>query len=147
MNEKNQNDALGMTSEMHSTLDKFFSEKTITDVDRNTFLVCNLIDRRYKLYISLVFMRNWDSIESNDFNQVILEDKGVVFTFPCYWVSIPKDLVIPYMEYIIDDFYKNTAKEWNAIQNVLSASASQDATGASNIGQAPIAPCPFIPAT
>ena len=42
---------------MTNQLDKFFAEKTTPDVDRNTFLICNLNDKPKQLTISLVFMR------------------------------------------------------------------------------------------
>lgn len=101
-----------LTKKMYEDLDKFFAGKTIIDVDRNTFLVCNLEDTRYKLTISLVFMRDWDSIESNDYNYVSIYPKGVVFTFPCYWVSIPKELAMGYIESVISAFYDEEISKW-----------------------------------
>lgn len=102
-----------MKADMINTLDKFFAEKTIQDVDRNTFLVCNLEDKQAKIHISLIFMRDWHSIESDSYNTVILENTGAVFTFPCYWVSVPKPLAMAYIQYIIDDFYENTVSGWS----------------------------------
>lgn len=103
-----------MTQEMINTLDKFFAERTIMDIDRNTFLMCNLYDRPKKITISLVFMRDWDSIETDSFNSVIIQDKGAVFTFPCYWIEIPKELAMTYIMYIIDDFYQNEVSKWSS---------------------------------
>lgn len=104
---------MALAQNMINTLDKFFSEKTINDVDRNTFLICNLNDPTNKLTISLVFMRNWHSIESDGYNSVIIQNKGAVFTFPCYWCSVPKELCMAYFTYILEDFYNTTVAEWN----------------------------------
>lgn len=98
---------------MIDVLDKFFAEKTIQDIDRNTFLICNLYDKKYKITISLVFLRDWDSLETDSYNSVIIENKGAVFTFPCYWISVPKELAMGYFQYIIDDFYKTSVYKWN----------------------------------
>lgn len=94
-------------------LDKFYAEKTITDVNRETFLICNLKDPGKKITISLVFMKDWDVLEPSDYDQVIVQNKGAVLTFPCYWVSVPKELAIPYFEFIIDELYKNEFDNWN----------------------------------
>lgn len=94
-----------MRKDMYDTLDKFFAEKTIQDVNRDTFLVCNLTDRVNKLTFSLVFVRDWDSLETDEYNTILVEGKGAVLTFPCYWVSVPKELAIPYFVYIIDTIY------------------------------------------
>ena len=117
-----------MTDIMKKTIDKFFAEKTITDVDRSSYLVCNLDDPRYKIKISLVFMRDWNSIESDSYNSIIMENKGAIFTFPCYWISIPKELALPYFEYIIDDFYNNDVADWlrNSNNNEESNSTNTD---------------------
>lgn len=95
-----------MRKDMYDALDRFFAEKTIQDVNRDTFLVCNLTDRVNKLTFSLVFVRDWDSLETDEYNTILVEGKGAVLTFPCYWVSIPKELVIPYFVYIIDTLYR-----------------------------------------
>lgn len=97
---------------MIKELDEFFASKTIQDIDRNTFLICNLHDKTNKLTISLVFLRDWDSLETDSYNSVILQNKGAVFTFPCYWVSVPKELAVPYIEYILSEFYENTVSGW-----------------------------------
>ena len=102
-----------MEKEMHKELEKFFAEKTIQDVDRNTFQICNLRDKTNQVTISLVFLKDWDSLETDDYNSVVIAKRGVVFTFPCYWLSIPKELCMTYMEYIIDDFYDKYVSEWN----------------------------------
>lgn len=96
-----------------NALDKFYAEKTITDVNRETFLICNLKDSSKKITISLVFMKDWDVLEPSDYDQVIVQNKGAVLTFPCYWVSVPKELAIPYFEFIIDELYKNEFDNWN----------------------------------
>lgn len=122
---------LTMTEQMKKTLDTFFAGKTINDVDRNTYQVCNLNDNRIKLTISLVFMRDWDSIETDNYNSVILENKGVVFTFPCYWISVPKELSMTYFEYIINNFYEAEVAKWSIASGLISEESS-DSTGTGN---------------
>ena len=111
-----------------NALDKFYAERTITDVNRETFLICNLKDPVKKITISLVFMKDWDVLEPDDFSQVVVQNKGAVLTFPCYWVSVPKELAIPYFEYIIDQLYLEEFDKWDN----SSSGASND--GSSNTG-------------
>lgn len=96
-----------------NALDKFYAERTITDVNRETFLICNLKDPVKKITISLVFMKDWDVLEPDEYSQVIVQNKGAVLTFPCYWVSVPKELAIPYFEYIIDQLYLEEFDKWD----------------------------------
>ena len=95
-----------MNKDMLAELDRFFAQKTVVDADRNTFLICNLKDKNNKLMISLVFLRDWDSLEPNDYNALAIGNNGAVITFPCYWVSIPKELCIPYFIAILKQVYK-----------------------------------------
>lgn len=143
--------AISMTESMSKTLDGFFATKTINDVDRSTFLVCNLQDPRIKVTISLVFMKDWDTAEYDNYTTVILENKGAVFTFPCYWVSIPKELAIAYFECIINDFYKDEISQWSIAQGIVDDSANSD-NGSNNCNcgceankkQITDAPCQYI---
>ena len=102
-----------MNQDMINQLDKFFSEKTTPDVDRNTFLICNLNDRINTLTISLVFMRDWHTLEYDDYNQIVLKNRGCIFVLPSYWVSIPKELALTYIQELIDDFYNVEVSQWN----------------------------------
>lgn len=102
-----------INQEMLNSLDTFFAQKTIADVDRNTFQVLNLRDSSLKITISLVFMRDWTSINSDDYNVVSIRNYGAVFTFPCYWISIPKELCLPYFIAILEDFYENEVSKWD----------------------------------
>lgn len=129
-----------MTQQMMNELDKFFSEKTITDVDRNTYLVCNLKDAVNKITISLVFMRDWHSIESDSYNTVAVVSKGIVFTLPCYWVSIPRELAIEYITAIIEDFYTEELPTWPGFEH-LKGSNNSDNNGNESGGNNGC-PCP-----
>ena len=115
-----------MKKELYDHLDKFFAEKVISDVNRDTFLVCNLHDRPNKVTTSLVFLRDWDSLETDQYNMVVIEGKGAVVTLPCYWVSIPKELVMAYMEYIVDSIYDN---EYTWLKNSESSDSSDPSGG------------------
>lgn len=132
--------ALTMSEGMQNQLDKFFAEKTIVDVDRNTYLNLNLHDGRYKIVISLIFMRDFDGLEINSYSDVIIEGKGIVLIFPPYWLSIPKELAMSYFEFVINDFYEKTVVEW--INSGLIGNGSNANTG-SNGGCTPTQPmCP-----
>lgn len=135
---------LTMSDGMHKQLDGFFAEKTIVDVDRNTYLNLNLHDGRYKIVVSLVFMRDFDGLEINSYSDVVLEGKGVVFIFPPYWLSIPKELSIPYFEFVINDFYQNTVSDW--ISTGLIGNGSSTTGGNTGAGQQqPGGGCPPTP--
>ena len=93
-------------------LDDFFALKTIHDANRDTYSICNLFDKTNNIHVSLVFLRDWDSLETDSFNQVIIEGKGAVFTFPCYWMSVPKELAYTYLTYIVQTFYNEYVSVW-----------------------------------
>jgi len=142
---------LTMTEVMRKKLDEFFANKTIQDVDRNTYLCCNLEDHRFKITISLIFMRDWHSIESDSYNSVVVENKGVVFTFPCYWCSVPKELCIAYFEYVINDFYSTEVSGWSCAEGYVdpSTNTGTDSGSSSNGGNGcncnPAPPRPGMP--
>ena len=136
-----------ITDAMKHTLDEFLASKTIVDVDRHSFQLCNLKDNRFKITISLVFMRDWDSIESDNYSSVIIENKGAVFTFPCYWLSIPKELSMSYFEYIINDFYQNEVSKWSVAEGFISDdNGNINNSGCNcNTPSTPVTPpCPYI---
>lgn len=118
-----------ISQEMLNSLDTFFAQKTIADVDRNTFQVLNLRDTSLKITISLVFMRNWTSINSDDYNVVSIRNYGAVFTFPCYWISIPKELCLPYFIAILEDFYENEVSKWGGTSSSDSGNTSGSGSG------------------
>lgn len=111
-----------MTQEMIKEVDTFFSEKTVHDVDRCSYLICNIHDKPNKITISLVFMRDWDTIESNKYNTLLIDNVGAVLTFPCYWPSIPKELAITYITKIIDKLYAEHINSWIGIDRSQSPS-------------------------
>ena len=121
-----------MNQDMINQLDKFFAEKTTPDVDRNTFLVCNLNDRTNKLTISLVFMRDWHNLEYDDYNQIVLKEKGCIFVLPSYWVSIPKELAMTYIKSLIDDFYNSEVSKWNNGSGSSGDGSSGGSSGSGN---------------
>lgn len=121
-----------MNQDMINQLDKFFAEKTTPDVDRNTFLVCNLNDRINKLTVSLVFMRDWHNLEYDDYNQIVLKEKGCIFVLPSYWVSIPKELAMTYIKSLIDDFYNSEVSKWNNGSGSSGDGSSGGSSGSGN---------------
>ena len=70
---------MNIHQKMISDLDSFFAIKTINDADRNVFQILNLKDPSLKITVSLVFMRDWHSIESDDYNVVSIRNCGAVF--------------------------------------------------------------------
>lgn len=118
-------------------LDDFFAKNTVTNVNRDSYLVCNLFDKPNNIHVSLVFMRDWDSLETDSFNQVIIQGKGAVFTFPCYWISIPKELAYTYIKYVVQAFYDEYVAEWikntsGSINNSGNTSSGNGTTNGSN---------------
>lgn len=96
-----------MTIEMRNSLIQFLKEKSASDINRTTYLVCNLEDKPRKLKISLVFIKDWHSLIADECSYLPIEDKGAVFTFPSFWLSIPIDLSIPFLTNTIDDYYRD----------------------------------------
>lgn len=120
-------------------LDEFFAKNTVTNVNRDAYLVCNLFDKSNNIHVSLVFLRDWDSLETDSFNQVIIQNKGAVFTFPCYWISVPKELAYTYIKFVIQAFYDEYVTDW--LGNVNSGSTSNIGGGNSNNGMTNCPPC------
>ena len=88
-------------------------------------------------------MRDFDGLEINSYSDVVIEGKGVVFIFPPYWLSIPKELAMPYFEFVINDFYQNTVSDW--IGNGLIGNSSNGTMGGNTgVSQQP-GGCPPTP--
>lgn len=96
---------------MIKSMDDFFGKKNVNDIDRNTFLTLGMRDNRYNLDIVMFFMKDWHG-DYNSYEQMSIEGKGSIFVFPSYWISVPKPLVMSYMIYILEDFYKNVVSGW-----------------------------------
>lgn len=112
--------AIKLDDNYFKPLDDFFAKNTVTNVNRDSYLVCNLHDKANNITVSLIFLRDWDSLESDTFNEVIIKDKGAVFTFPCYWISVPKELAYTYITCIVQAFYDDTVEKWNNEKNSIS---------------------------
>lgn len=97
---------------MYKALDSFLAERTASDIDRTTYLICNLEDKRYKIVISLVFMRDADNLELDSYQTVSLTNTGAVFILPAYWLCIPKPLAMHYFKYILEQFYESEVSVW-----------------------------------
>lgn len=94
-----------MKKSMEKELDLFFATKTANDIDRTTFLVCNLHDTENMLTISLVFIKDWHSLVADEYGLVTIDGKGAIFTLPSFWLSIPKELAMPFFTRLIDNYY------------------------------------------
>lgn len=104
--------AIKLDDNYFKPLDEFFAKNTVTNVNRDTYLVCNLFDKINNIHVSLIFLRDWDSLETDTWNQVNIKDKGAVFTFPCYWISVPKELAFNYIKYVVQAFYDDEVSKW-----------------------------------
>lgn len=104
--------ALIMPKHFESKLDMFFADKVCADIDRSTINHIALEDKENKVTICLIFMRDWDVIEYDDYNQIIMEKAGAVFIFPAYWLCVPKQLSMPYFLHIIGTFYSDYVSKW-----------------------------------
>lgn len=99
------------------TLDSFFAAKTIQSVNRDVYSVCNLQDHVNKITVSLIFMRDWDGIEYDKYDHVIIENKGAVLVFPSYWLSVPKELAFEHFVNIVNKFYADYVTQWISNNN------------------------------
>ena len=116
----------------YNPLDKFLSQNTVSTINRETYLICNLTDKINKITVSLVFLRDWDSIECGSFENCIIPNKGAVFTFPCYWVCVPKELAFPYLTSIVDTFYAEYVSKWLGGTFVGESSNDTSSSGGTN---------------
>ena len=110
--------------EILKELDSLFASRTIQDVNRNEYSICNLRDKDNKITISLVFMTRWHSLETDSYNVVTITGNGAVVTLPCYWISIPKELAMPYLKYIIEELYTEEFSKWIDSDGTGSSSGS-----------------------
>ena len=99
-------------SNYYRKLDGFLAEKTVADINRETYLICNLEDLTNKITVTLVFMRECENIECGSFESCVIENKGAVFVFPCYWLCVPKELAYTYLTSIVDEFYSEHVSAW-----------------------------------
>lgn len=93
-------------------LDQFLVERTVADINRETYLICNLEDLTNKITISCVFIKDCENIECGSFENCIIPNKGAVFVFPCYWLCVPKELAYTYLTSVIDEFYSEYVTQW-----------------------------------
>ena len=107
---------------MRSKLDKFFSEKTIMDVDRSSFLNLELKDNSKKITICLIFLKDWNNIECNGYDIVLIKGVGAVLIFPAYWVSVPKELCMSYFTSVIDSLYNDYFNTGNSNSDQMTGS-------------------------
>ena len=99
-----------MTKLMEAELDKFLSTKTITDVDRTSYIPLALFDGCNKLTTCLMFNCNCHSYE--DPTIIPCEYTGAVVHLPAFWVEVPKELAMTYLKDIVNQLYKGTYKDW-----------------------------------
>lgn len=106
----------GMTELMKRDLDKFLTERTITDVDRTKFIPFVLRDGVNKLTICLMFNCNCHSYE--DPTIIPCEYTGVVIHLPAFWVEVPKELAFTYIIDQINQIYCEIFKQWQIDGNI-----------------------------
>lgn len=124
-----------MTDSMKQQLDKFLAEKTVAAVDRSTYLVCGLEDKTNKITVCLVFVRDWHvDGESEEYRQTLVDGKGVVFTLPAYWLLVPKELVMPFLTYLIEDYYETELGITSGDDTSSDGSSSGSNSGGCNCG-------------
>jgi hypothetical protein len=79
-----------------------------------------------------VFTKNYDISEADNYNYVSIAPEGVVFTFPCHWTCIPKELAVPYFKYVITKFYEEEVSKWK--DNSTTGSNSSSSNGLTSYG-------------
>ena len=92
--------------------EKYLANISTNDIDRQTYLFKNLNDTQNKIIVTIIFLRDWDSLDSDSYSSVIVNNVGAVFCFPCYWLSVPKELANPYFEYVLSSFYNEHVTKW-----------------------------------
>ena len=132
-----------MKKSMEKELDLFFATKTASDIDRTTFLVCNLHDTENVLTISLVFIKDWHSLVADEYGLVTIDGKGAIFTLPSFWLSIPKELAMPFFTKLIDNYYSGDYDD-----NVNTGTGSGNGNTSSSTGNNIMLPgsnnCPYV---
>jgi hypothetical protein len=133
-----------MKKSMEKDLDLFFATKTASDIDRTTFLVCNLHDTENMLTISLVFIKDWHSLVADEYGLVTIDGKGAIFTLPSFWLSIPKELAMPFFTKLIDNYYSGDYDD----DNMNTGTGSGNGNTSSSIGNNIMMPgnnnCPYV---
>lgn len=95
-------------------LNKFIVGNSIANVERTPYLNLNIIDKENGITISIVFVRDFGTMEADDVSTIEIQGKGAVFLIPGYWLGVNQTLAINYITYIIKDFYKEHVSEWKA---------------------------------
>lgn len=103
---------INIPSSWYKELDKFLTSRTVSDINRETYLICNLKDTTNKITVSIVFIRDCENIECGNFESCIIDGKGAVFVVPCYWLCVSKELGYDYLTSIIDAFYEEHVSGW-----------------------------------
>ena len=124
----------------YDPLDKFLSSKTTADINRETYLICNLDDTINKIKVSIVFLKRCENIECGSFESCVIENQGAVFTVPCYWLDIPKELAFTYLTSIIDTFYEEHVAGW--LNGTWAGNGNTTGSDSNNNITNNICPCP-----
>ena len=136
-----------MTTSMREKLTKYLNDHQATILDTANTKCCEM---KYKpncsnkaFTIAVAFVRE---LHSTDPLEYIVGDYGYALVLPGYWLSIPTDLSLPYIEYYIDNYMKE-----NIFGNSNNSAGSNNAGGnnagcgcpaAGNKPPVNITPCP-----
>lgn len=129
-----------MTIEMLDKLDSWLASKACINLETTGTEVCNLLYRssNIKRKIAIAFSRYHHSNEPTEY---IIADEGYVLTVPSFWLSIPKELVIPYLSVYIDSYIKDYASG----KPVPSEPSKPPRPPKPTPGPCPKPPCPVPP--
>lgn len=92
-----------MTKSMRDKLENWLGENFCPLIENAGTLVCHL---KYKVGsvkrdIAIAFTRYHHGADPDEY---IIADAGYVLTVPSFWLSIPKELVLPYLISYIDNY-------------------------------------------
>ena len=94
-----------MTKYMLDTLEEWLSKNFCPLIETTGTLVCRLTYKSSgtKRDIAIAFSRYYQETDPAEY---VVGDDGYVITVPSFWLSIPKELVIPYLTSYIDNYMK-----------------------------------------
>ena len=121
-----------MTKSMRDKLENWLGENFCPLIENAGTLVCHL---KYKVGsikrdIAIAFTRYHHGADPDEY---IIADAGYVLTVPSFWLSIPKELVLPYLISYIDNYLA---------ENVTGNGGSTGDNGSTGLPNLPGGNCP-----
>lgn len=94
---------------------EILQSNTSAVIDRSPYTVFDVNDNPNNLIISLVFVRDCNTLELNECLNTIIAGKGAVITLPGYWMGVSTDLAFPYIKNAINECYEALNNSMNDV--------------------------------